>query len=132
MVKITSIDESNARFASEHHAGLICVFVGATSGIGASTLESMANILESSTFYVLGRSETSFVAQKARVESLNSSIKILFIKAEVSLLSEIDAACQRIRTVERKIDILYMSQGCVPLNGPVCASSSILFLLRFS
>ncbi len=72
------------------------------------------------------------MAQKARVESLNSSIKILFIKAEVSLLSEIDAACQRIRTVERKIDILYMSQGCVPLNGPVCASSSILFLLRFS
>jgi len=133
MVNITSINESNAHFASEHHTGLICIFVGATSGIGASTIESMAKILEAPTFYILGRSETRFAAQKARLESLNPSTKIIFIEAEVSLLLEIDAACERIGAAERKIDILYMSQGCVPLNGPVCpSSSSSPFPLPFS
>ncbi|MCJ1248159.1 hypothetical protein MMC30_005376 [Trapelia coarctata] len=118
MVKATTIRQCNARFASEHHTGLVCVFAGATSGIGASTLERMALMLQTPTFYVLGRSAARFANQRAKLESLNPSCKVVFIEAEVSLLSEVDAACEQITAAEQKVDCLYMSPGLIPLNGP--------------
>ncbi|MCJ1454548.1 hypothetical protein MMC28_004901 [Mycoblastus sanguinarius] len=118
MVKATTIRQCNARFASEHHAGLVCVFAGATSGIGAGTLERMALMLQAPTFYVLGRSAARFASQRAKLESLNSSCKVVFLEAEVSLLSDVDAACTQITAAEQKVDYLYMSAGLMPLNGP--------------
>jgi hypothetical protein len=32
MVKLDTVRESNAHFAREEHAGLVCVFAGATNG----------------------------------------------------------------------------------------------------
>ncbi|KAF4219099.1 hypothetical protein CNMCM8980_010048 [Aspergillus fumigatiaffinis] len=118
MVKATAIRECNARFASEHHAGLVCVFAGATSGIGASTLERMAVMLHAPTFYVLGRSAARFASQHAKLESLNPSCKVVFLEAEVSLLSNVDSVCKQITAAEQKVDCLYMSPGLIPLNGP--------------
>jgi len=129
MVKITEIKQQNAQFASEHHAGLVCVFAGATSGIGASTLEKLANLLESpnlnkleqsTTFYILGRSEAPFASQRTKLETLSPNYKIIFLEAEVSLLSEIDKACKKITAAEKKVDLLYMSPGVLPFNGPTC------------
>ena len=107
-------------FDKEQDVGLVCIFVGATSGIGASTLETMVHKLQKSTFYVLGRSASRFANQRAKLESLNPSCKIVFIQAEVSLLSAVDAACKQIAAAEQKLDYLYMSPGLVPLNGPQC------------
>ncbi|RDL31189.1 Uncharacterized protein BP5553_09978 [Venustampulla echinocandica] len=118
MVKATAISQCNARFASEHHEGLVCVFAGATSGIGAGTLERMVTMLAKSTFYVVGRSAARFVSQRAKLESLNPSCKVVFLEAEFSLLSDVDAVCTKIIAAERKVDFLYMSPGLVPLNGP--------------
>ncbi|KAL2005191.1 hypothetical protein VTN00DRAFT_3041 [Thermoascus crustaceus] len=116
MVKATTIRQSNARFASEYRDGLVCVFAGATSGIGASTLERMALMLQAPTFYVVGRSAARFASQRAKLESLNPSCKVVFLEAEVSLLSDVDAVCRQITAAEQKVDCLYMSPGMIPLN----------------
>ncbi|KAG2000847.1 hypothetical protein GB937_010766 [Aspergillus fischeri] len=120
MVETTAIRECNARFTSEQHAGLVCVFAGATSGIGASTLERMALMLHAPTFYVLGRSAARFASQHAKLESLNPSCKVVFLEAKVSLLSNVDSVCKQITAAEQKVDCLYMSPGLIPLNGPQC------------
>ena len=119
MVKATAIRQY-IEFNKEQDVGLVCVFVGATSGIGASTLETMVQKLQKSTFYVLGRSASRFTNQRAKLESLSPSCKIVFIQAEVSLLSAVDAACKQIAASEQKVDYLYMSAGLIPLNGPQC------------
>ena len=119
MVKATTVRQYN-NFDGEQDVGLVCVFAGATSGIGASTLEKMVQKLQKSTFYVLGRSAPRFANQRAKLESLSPSCKIVFIEAEVSLLSDVDAACKQITTAEQKVDYLYMSPGLIPLNGPQC------------
>jgi NADP-dependent 3-hydroxy acid dehydrogenase YdfG len=123
MVQLTTIRQCNADFAKEKHEGLVCVFAGATSGIGASTLKSLARILQAPTFYVLGRSIERFAILRAEIEKLNPSCKIVFFEVEFSLLSQVDAMCERITAMEQKVDYLYMSAGMFPLNGPLCTLS---------
>jgi len=120
MVHFSTITSANANFASnnEHNTGLICVFAGATSGIGAGTIEKMAVMVHTGTFYVLGRSVSRFASQRSRLERLNPRLKLVFLEAEVSLISSIDAACKRIIAAETKVNYLYMSQGCFPINVP--------------
>ena len=125
MVTTTAVREHNARFADEQHSGLVCVFTGGTSGIGAGTLEKMVTQLHQSTFYVLGRSEDRFAAQRRKLEALAPTNKIVFVHAQVSLIRDVDAVCKRIASKEQKADYLYMSAGLVPLNGAECKSFSI-------
>ena len=119
MIEATAIRQY-IEFNKEQDVGLVCVFAGATSGIGAGTLEAMVQKLQKSTFYVLGRSASRFANQRVRLESLGPSCKIVFIQAEVSLLSSVDDACKQIVASEQKVDYLYMSPGLLPLNGPQC------------
>lgn len=114
------IKQHNTQFASENHDNCVCVFAGATSGIGASTFERIVSLLGVSTFYVLGRSETQFEDQRAKLQSLKPSSKIVFLEVKVSLISEVDVACKQITESERKNDFLYMSPGIIPLHGPQC------------
>ena len=120
MVNTTTVRQCNARFASEHHSGFVCVFAGATSGIGGGTLEKMALMLQAPTFYIIGRSAARFASQRAKLQELNASCKIVFLEAEVSLLSDVNSVCKRITESETKVDCLYMSPGLMPLNGPQC------------
>lgn len=126
MVKLPSVKQSNGAFAADRakSSGLVCVFAGATSGIGASTLEVTVSMLHDSTFYVLGRSAQKFESQHAKLAALNPSCQLIFIECDVSLLSNVDSACRQISA--EKIDLLYMSQGLVPLNGAERAFSSQL------
>lgn len=120
MVKTSTITESNDRFTSETHEGLVCVFVGATSGIGMGTLRRTATMLSSSTFYVLGRSESRFSKELEALRSSSPTCKIIFIETEVSLISGIDLACKQILSKEKKVDVVCMSPGGMPFQGAVC------------
>jgi hypothetical protein len=84
----------------------------------------MVQILQGSTFYVLGRSAAKFAEQEEYLKSLNPTHKIVFVEAQVSLLSDIDTACKQISAAERKVDYLYMSpgfdMGTALLSGPQC------------
>jgi NAD(P)-dependent dehydrogenase (short-subunit alcohol dehydrogenase family) len=113
--------QSNERFVIDHHEeSFVCVFAGATSGIGASTLEKMATMLHAPIFYVIGRSAGRFTSQRAKLETLNPTCKVVFLEAEVSLISDVDAACKQITAAEKKVDYLFMSPGMLPFNGPQC------------
>ena len=122
MVKLSTVTEANALFASDSskNAGLVCVFSGATGGIGEATIEKLAVMLPGATFYVLGRSAARFTTQRAKLESLNPSLKLVFLEAEVSLIADIDVASKRIIEAEQKVDYLFMSQGCFPVTVPQC------------
>ena len=79
-------------------------------------------MLHSPTFYIVGRSASPFATEQTKLEALNSSCKIIFLEAELSLLSDVDKVCKKIMEKERKVDMLYMSPGLMPLNGPQCVS----------
>ncbi|PMD32008.1 hypothetical protein L207DRAFT_640332 [Hyaloscypha variabilis F] len=117
MVKIEAIREANLQFASQDESGLICVFAGATSGIGLSTLLRLSTMLHSPTFYIIGRSASAFSPHHSKILSLNPTCKVAFLETEISLLSEVSNVCKTILSKEKKLDILYMSPGCMPLNG---------------
>lgn len=125
MVQISMTRERNALFAKENHTGAICVFVGATAGIGYATLERMVQMFEDSTFYVLGRSAAKFESQQPALQRLAPSKKIVFVQSEVSLISGVDDACKQIASKEKKVDYLYMSAGKVPFEGASCMLSII-------
>ncbi|KAH8646021.1 hypothetical protein BGZ60DRAFT_438356 [Tricladium varicosporioides] len=125
MIKITTIIESNERFASQQHEGLVCVFIGATSGIGMGTLRKMATMLYSSTFYVLGRSESRFQKELDQLRERSPSCNFIFIETQVSLISGIDAACDKITSAEQKVDYLCMSPGGMPFQGAVYTNEGL-------
>ena len=121
MVRISNVRQQNVQSRNEHHVGAVCVFVGATAGIGAATLARMLQMFDDSTFYVLGRSASKFEQQQhSTLERLNSSNNISFIETEVSLISSIDNASKQIADRENKVDYLYMSAGKVPFEGASC------------
>jgi hypothetical protein len=77
MPPLTEIHAANARFRSENHTNLVCVFAGATSGIGLSTLQQLATLLSSSTFYILGRDPARFVDKLSQLELNSPSNKFI-------------------------------------------------------
>ncbi|KAK2811089.1 hypothetical protein FQN50_002425 [Emmonsiellopsis sp. PD_5] len=82
-------------------------------------------MLRNPTIYVLGRSAVNFAPQRAVLESLNPSCKIVFIEIELSLLSDVDTACKQILTSDKKVGYLYMSAGMLPLNGAEYTKESL-------
>jgi NADP-dependent 3-hydroxy acid dehydrogenase YdfG len=119
MVKLANITASNISFASQHHEGRVCVFAGATSGIGFGTLLRMVTMLDSSTFYILGRSPSQFASRLDELRTLAPSSKFVFVETQVSLISGIDSACEQITSAEQRVDYLCMSPGGMPFQGAV-------------
>jgi len=120
MVKTAAIAEGNARFAAERHSGLVCVFMGATSGIGLATLQRLLTMVHSSTLYILGRDSSRHASRIGQLRELAPGSRIIFIETQVSLISGIDAASEQIKLAEQKVDILCMSPGGMPFQGAVC------------
>jgi len=87
----------------------------------------MATLLngQSPTFYVLGRSEARFASQRAKLESLNPSCKLIFKQAEFSLLANIDAVCKQIH--EERVDILFMSPRLDSIEWTTICVSPLTF-----
>jgi NADP-dependent 3-hydroxy acid dehydrogenase YdfG len=124
MVSFNHVCQSNDRFALRQQdidaTQAICVFAGATSGIGAATVERLICMLHKPVFYIIGRSAKRFASQRTRLHVLNPSSKIIFLEAQFSLLSDVDSACKQIVASEEKVDYLFMSPGMIPVNGPEC------------
>lgn len=125
MVKTSEVRKHNEAFTAEGNGGLVCVFAGATSGIGAATLEQLASALHSATFYIAGRSAARFTSQRETLQKVNPDVKIIFFEGDISLLVDVDSFSSLIRGSETKVDYLYMSPGLLPLaSGAQCLSST--------
>jgi NADP-dependent 3-hydroxy acid dehydrogenase YdfG len=118
MVNIKDVRASNATLkVAKESSGLVAVFVGATSGIGMGTLKQFAKYATAPKAYILGRSKKAATSLLNEIKSSNPQGTFKFIETEVSLIKNIDLACDEIKSKETKVDILFLSPGYLTLEG---------------
>lgn len=118
MVALTAIRETNISFSdSASNNDIVAVFVGATSGIGLATLKAFVAAAKSAEVYIIGRSLEKFSPQLKDLQQSNLSTNVNFIKAEISLIKEVDRVCQEILSKEEKVDILWLSSGVLKFGA---------------
>jgi NAD(P)-dependent dehydrogenase (short-subunit alcohol dehydrogenase family) len=111
----------------------VALFVGGTSGIGRSTLRQLALNIEAPTAYIVGRNETNARPLLRELHQLNPLGSYNFVEADVSLISNVDKACESIKQREKVLDLLFMTPGGLSLVGRRETSEGIdkLFALRY-
>lgn len=116
MVSLELMRASNSVIPTSLPAGLVAVFVGATSGIGKGTLKQFARKTKQPRIYFLGRRENEGKRIEAELKDLNPAGEYHFIQADLSLLKNVDDACRHIRSRESAINLLFLTCGSLP-NG---------------
>ncbi|KAI1139169.1 hydrogenase/reductase-like protein [Hypoxylon sp. FL0543] len=111
MVSSDAIHASNGRIATELPAGLVAVFVGATSGIGETSLKHFVKHARQPRIYFTGRSDAAAERIKPELRSLNPEGEYNFLKYDTSLLENVDQACRDIKDKESTINLLFISAG---------------------
>ncbi|KAL4800825.1 hypothetical protein BDV19DRAFT_3407 [Aspergillus venezuelensis] len=119
MVSLDEITASNANVASAFPAGLVGVFIGATSGIGYGTLKAFAKHTVQPRAYFVGRSQATADAIIGECKKLNPAGEYIFIQADVSLIKVVDDVCNQIKAKESVLNILCLSQGQPSLDRSV-------------
>lgn len=117
MVSLPIVHDSNAKIATSLPAGMVAVFVGATSGIGEYTLKAFAQQTTTPTIYLVGRSDTAAKRIVAECKGINPGGKYIFIKSDVSLLKNVDEVCEQILAKEDSINLLFQTQGTMVLDS---------------
>ncbi len=125
MVTLTEVIASNKRITSTFPNGLVAVFVGGTSGVGEYTVKKFAKYTSTliSRVYIVGRSQEAADRILADCRLLSPGSKFEFIKADVSLLKEVDQVCKYIKSKESKINILFLTQASMAFKSSTSGSS---------
>lgn len=111
MVSYTQVKASNANIASDLPANLVAVFVGATNGIGEYTLRQFAKHAISPRVYLVGRSSEAGSRIAADCTEISQGGSFTFIKADTSLIRNVDQVCKDIKGKESSINLLFLSTG---------------------
>lgn len=120
MVTLSEIRKHNTEFATQDHRDFVCVFAGATAGIGAATLREIASLVRFSTFYILGRDPHRYQEKLDELKRVGRTNKIVFIEAQISLVSGVAKACAHIRETAEKVDVICVSPSGMPFQSAVC------------
>ena len=123
MVNLQSVQASNAALRSTI-SGQVALFVGATSGIAYHTLLEYAKNSSKPRVYIVGRNDTTLSKITAELKALNPEGTFLAIKSEISLLKNVDAACEELKSKEKRLDLLLMCPGYLKIK-PICKPPSI-------
>jgi NADP-dependent 3-hydroxy acid dehydrogenase YdfG len=91
--------------------------LGATSGIGEYTAKAFVKNAVSPHVYIVGRNQDAANRIIKECEALNKDGKIEFIKADVSQLSDVDHICEKIIDKEKRVNLLFQSQGNLNFRG---------------
>ena len=67
--------------------------------------------------YLVGRSDASASRIMNELRTINPDGKIQFIKSDVSLLRDVDKACEELKVKEEKINLLFMTAGILTSKG---------------
>lgn len=108
MVNLPDIRSSNTQIATAL-PGLVAVFVGATSGIGEATLIEFARYVRQPLVYFACRSQEA--GDRIQARRLNLEGKFIFIRADLSLIRNVDQVCDNIQKKEKTINLLFLSCG---------------------
>lgn len=111
MVTLSRVQSSNSLISSTLPPNLVAVFVGATSGIGETTLRQFAKYTIQPRVYFVGRSQDAGDRIVAECKALNPQGEYTFVKADVSLIRVVDEVCEEIKAKEKVINILFLSAG---------------------
>ena len=111
MVSLDDVQSSNARIASTLPPGLVAVFVGATNGIGETSLKQFAKHARQPRVYFVGRSQEAGDRIAAECKTLNAEGEYIFIKADTSLIRSVDDICRDIKSKERTVNLLFLTMG---------------------
>lgn len=111
MVSYTQVKASNAKITSDLPAGLVAVFVGATNGIGEYTLRQFAKHAKDPRVYLVGRSPEAGPRIAAECTKISQGGSFTFIKADTSLIRNVDQICKDIKAKESSINLLFLSTG---------------------
>ncbi|KAF2823258.1 NAD(P)-binding protein [Ophiobolus disseminans] len=115
MVAIEAVRASNTSLKSL--PPLVAVFVGGTSGIGLFTARELARNTTSPHIYLVGRNQTEASKIIDELKAINSSTQVSFIQKDVSLLKNVDEACQEIKSKEKQVNLLFMTCGYFVFTG---------------
>lgn len=119
MVALSDVTASNERIATTFPDGLVAVFVGGTSGVGEYTVKAFAKCTPNPRAYIVGRSHEAADRIIEECKQLSPSGKFEFIKADVSLLKNVDDVCRQIKEKETGINILFESQGTMAFKKSI-------------
>lgn len=67
--------------------------------------------------YIIGRSEPAGVRIIDDLKACNAEGNYGFLKAQVSLLENVDEICREIKQREKRLDLLFLSPGYLSLRG---------------
>ncbi|KAF6827833.1 short chain dehydrogenase reductase family protein [Colletotrichum plurivorum] len=118
MVTFAQVRQSNAQL-DESTVPRTSLFVGGTSGLGKLTLIELVSLGLPVKAYVVGR-KTSEPAMRPVLEDLrrrNPKAEIVWVEAEISLLSEVRRVCDIVKEKESRLDFLCLSAGYAPFAG---------------
>ena len=111
MVQLAEVRASNARIASTLPSGLVAVFVGGTSGIGETTLKQFVKHTHQPRVYIIGRSKDAGDRIADECRKLNKEGRYIFMQNDVSLIRNVDEVCKEIKSMEKAINLLFLSTG---------------------
>ncbi|KAK9459481.1 uncharacterized protein V1516DRAFT_680016 [Lipomyces oligophaga] len=116
MVEISTVKTSNSLLKKSMPSEMVAVFVGATSGIGKSTLIHFAKYTSQPRIYFVGRSQVTADSILNELREINRDGEYNFVFGDMSLLSAVDKVCAEIKTKEKYINVLFQSQGTLDLS----------------
>jgi short-subunit dehydrogenase len=111
MVSLNTIYACNTLISSTLPSRLVAIFVGATSGIGEITLKKFARYIAQPRIYFIGRSQEAADRIISECKILNADGEYNFIKADISLIRNVDSVCAQIKRKEKVINLLFLSCG---------------------
>ena len=115
MVNLKSVRESNAALRSTS-SGQVALFVGATSGIALHTLTEYTRHSNRPKVYIVGRSDPKLSGIIGDLERINPQGSYVPIRSEISLLKNVDTACEEYKREEKSLDLLVMAPGYLKLS----------------
>ena len=114
MVSLKAVQQSNAELKSAA-PGQVALFVGATSGIAMHTLLEYARYSNTPRVYIVGRGDAKLSPVIEECKKINAQGSFIPIKAEISLLKNVDSVCEELKSKEKKLDLLVMCPGYLRL-----------------
>ena len=118
MVALPLVRESNSHLSTfSSLSNPVAVFVGATQGIGLSTLQQYASHTRAPKIYIVGRSEPVGVRIVDDLKARNAAGSYVFLQGQVSLLESVDEVCRDVKSREKRLDLLFMSPGFLSFAG---------------
>ncbi len=91
--------------------------VGGTSGIGETTAREFVRNTRAPKVYLIGRNTEAASRIQEEFKRINPEGVFNFIQTDLSLLKNVDKACEEIKAKETKVNLLFMSTGFLSMAG---------------